>query len=269
MNKQGNLRGKTALVTGSSRGIGKMIAHALAHRGANVTLHGRQESGPLRTVASELASVGDGSVQIACCNFSDTENLESFCEQVWQQSGGLDILVNNAGADVLTGEGTNLNFMEKLELLWKVDVRATLMLSRIVGKRMQSAAVGTDHTGQKSIINIGWDQAQQGMAGDAGEMFATTKGAIASMTRSLAQSLAPRVRVNCVAPGWIQTQWGLQASTDWSDRARSESLMNRWGTPHDVAQTVAFLAGNESSFISGQIICVNGGFKYFQGEDKA
>ena len=83
-----------------------------------------------------------------------------------------------------------------------------------------------------------------------------------SMTKSLAQSLAPHVRVNCLAPGWIKTQWGDGASEYWSDRAEKESLMGRWGTPQDVALVAAFLCSDAASFISGQIVPVNGGFKY-------
>ncbi len=256
------------MVTGSSQGIGKAIAFALARRGSHVLLHGRTQSQRLRTAAAEMTAAGAGSVQVVCCDFTDTQQVVAFCEQVWRQADGLDILVNNAGADVLTGDNVNLSFVEKMELLWKVDVLGTLILSRQLGNRMLHGGTATERAGQKSIVNMGWDQAQQGMAGESGEMFATTKGAIASLTRSLAQSLGPAVRVNCVAPGWIQTQWGRQASTSWNRRAQSESLMNRWGHPNDVAETVAFLAGDEASFVSGQIICVNGGFKYFQGENK-
>ena len=115
--------------------------------------------------------------------------------------------------------------------------------------------------GMFSIVNMGWDQAQTGMEGESGEIFATTKGAIMAMTRSLAKSLAPAVRVNCVAPGWIQTAWGEQTSEYWSQRAKQESLMERWGQPSDVAAAVAFLCSREASFISGHVLPVNGGFR--------
>jgi 3-oxoacyl-[acyl-carrier protein] reductase len=113
-----------------------------------------------------------------------------------------------------------------------------------------------------AIINIGWDQAAHGMAGESGEMFGAIKGAIMAFSRSLAQSLAPRVRVNCVAPGWIRTAWGETASEYWQTRAQQESLRGRWGEPLDVARAVRFLASPESDFITGQVIDVNGGFRY-------
>jgi 3-oxoacyl-[acyl-carrier protein] reductase len=154
--------------------------------------------------------------------------------------------------DVLTGEASNWSFEEKLAALWKVDVVGTLRLSRAVGQRMRERGHGT-------MLNIGWDQAETGMAGDSGEMFAAVKGAVMAATRSLAKSLAPEVRVNCVAPGWIRTDWGEKASQHWQDRARRESLMGRWGTPEDIARTARFLVSPAAKFINGQVIAINGG----------
>ena len=90
-------------------------------------------------------------------------------------------------------------------------------------------------------------------------MFAAVKGAIAAFSRSLAKSLAPHVRVNCLAPGWIRTAWGETASDAWQQRARRESLLGRWGEPEDVARVARFLASPAAAFINGQVIAVNGG----------
>lgn len=113
--------------------------------------------------------------------------------------------------------------------------------------------------GHGTILNVGWDQAENGMAGDSGEMFAASKGAVMAATRSLAKSFSPQVRVNCLAPGWIRTAWGGQASSAWQDRARTESLANRWGEPQDVARVACFLASPAAAFVNGQVIHVNGG----------
>ena len=110
-------------------------------------------------------------------------------------------------------------------------------------------------------MNIGWDQAAVGMGGESGELFATSKGAIMAFTKSLARSLAPRVRVNCVAPGWIKTKWGDEAPAYWNSRAVSESLLQRWGQPEDVAKTVRYVVSPDASFISGQVLNVNGGYR--------
>ena len=114
----------------------------------------------------------------------------------------------------------------------------------------------------------GWDQAFHGMPGDSGEMFAASKGAIMAASKSLAHSLAPAVRVNCVAPGWIRTTWGDQASGKWQQTAEQDSLLSRWGTPDDVAQVVSFLASDKSEFINGQVIPINGGFRHSRLEQE-
>ena len=116
-----------------------------------------------------------------------------------------------------------------------------------------------DSCDDRSILNMGWDQAETGMEGDSGEMFAAAKGAIMAFTRSLALSLAPHVRVNCLAPGWICTEWGTEAPDYWQQRARSEAALQRWGTPDDVAGAARFLVSPAATFITGQVIAVNGG----------
>ena len=110
-------------------------------------------------------------------------------------------------------------------------------------------------------MNTGWDGAERGMAGDGGQLFAVAKGAIMAFTRSLAQSLAPEVRVNCIAPGWIKTAWGDDADERWQQRAADESLSRRWGVPEDVARAAVFLVSPAAAFINGQIVEVNGGFR--------
>ena len=97
------------------------------------------------------------------------------------------------------------------------------------------------------------------MEGDSGELFAATKGAVMAFTRSLALSLAPEVRVNALAPGWIKTAWGESASDAWQDRVLRETPLARWGTPEDVARVARFLVGPDAAFLTGQIVRVNGG----------
>lgn len=261
-----------AVVTGSSSGIGRSIALGFAADGYHVVLHGRKPSEQIDAVEKELfAAHPDGSmcrVEKIYADFSEPTDWRQFVDQAWQKIGPVDCWVNNAGGDVLTSHWADRSIEEKLDYLWKTDVTASLMLAREAGRRMvqdRTAADGERNgsgVGTGSIVNIGWDQADRGMAGDSGELFATTKGAIMAMTKSLAQSLGPQVRVNCVAPGWIQTAWGETASEGWQRRAQQESLMDRWGLPEDVAAAVLFLCGAEASFISGQVLPVNGGFRF-------
>ena len=108
-------------------------------------------------------------------------------------------------------------------------------------------------------MTIGWDQADRGMEGDSGELFATAKNAIMGFTRSLAVSLAPAVRVNCIAPGWIKTAWGEGAGDYWQERVLRETPLGRWGTPDDIARAARFLCSDDAAFITGQVLNVNGG----------
>jgi 3-oxoacyl-[acyl-carrier protein] reductase len=247
------LSGQIAVVTGSSGGIGRAIALELAVAGADVLVHARRSREAAERVAAEIGAVGRNS-DVLLYDLTDETAHESFAERAWGWRGGIDIWVNNAGADVLTGEAARWPFERKLEQLWRVDVVACMRLSRLVGARMKARGNGT-------IVNIGWDQAEHGMSGDSGELFAATKGAVMAFTRSLAKSLAPEVRVNCIAPGWIKTLWGDRASDYWQQRAQRECLLGRWGTPEDVARAARFLVSPAASFITGQILPVNGGYR--------
>ena len=257
------LAGTTAWVTGSSSGIGRAIAIELARRGADVIIHGRTASSKLESVQQEIEALGKR-ILILPADFAETPDFDSLADKAWNWQGKLDFLINNAGADVLTGNWCDRPFTEKLDFLWRVDVAATLLLSKIVGGKMvEYSNVENQHAAyHPAILTMGWDQAVQGMAGPSGELFSTSKGAVMAMTKSLAQSLAPHVRVNCLAPGWIRTTWGEEASDYWSQRAKREALMSRWGSPVDVANMAAFLCSKQASFVSGQIMRINGGFRF-------
>lgn len=246
-----SLSGKNACVTGASSGIGRAIALELARAGANVAIHCRQSVVQAEQVADEIGAFGRKS---ACfqADLAEPQCHQSLVEQVWDQFGPCQIWVNNAGVDLLTGEGPSLSYENKLSQLLAVDVTATIQLSRAVGQRMKLAGNG-------AILTIGWDQADRGMEGDSAELFSTAKNAVMGFTRSLAVSLAPEVRVNCISPGWIQTAWGEQASEAWQARVIRETPLQRWGQPEDIARLARFLVSEDASYITGQIINANGG----------
>ncbi len=247
------LLNQIAVVTGSSSGVGRAIALELAACGADVLVHARANAAGAEQVCAEVEKLGRKS-EIICCDLSDLGTHAGFVENAWTWQKRVDVWINNAGADVLTGETADWSFDQKLMALWQVDVVSTVRLSKLVGPRMRQRGSG-------SIINMGWSQAETGMAGEAGEMFGTIKGAIMAFTRSLARTLAPEVRVNCLAPGWIKTKWGETASDYWQERAKRESLLGRWGTPEDVARAACFLASPASAFVTGHVLPIDGGLK--------
>jgi len=245
------LAGLKTLITGSTSGIGLAIAKSFAAAGAWVIVHGRRSAERAAAVAFEL-SRHDVATLSLLADLREPDAVARLANEAWRAWDGLDVLVCNAGADTLTGEAARWTFERKLEELWTIDVRSTMQLSRDLGVRMKERGCGL-------ILTLGWDQAETGMEGDSGQLFAAAKNAVMGFTRSLAVSLAPQVRVNCLAPGWIKTAWGDAASEVWQERVHRETPLLRWGTPEDVAGAARWLASPDGRFISGQIIRVNGG----------
>jgi 2-amino-4-hydroxy-6-hydroxymethyldihydropteridine diphosphokinase len=250
----GVLSGLRTLVTGSSSGIGRAIAVAFAANGAEVFVHGRDRRRIEETVnlCRERSWNSSAEVHCHCADLSNSGEVDRLVSESCAVRGGLDVLVCNAGADVLTGATAKGSFDEKLDALFAVDLRSTMRLSRDVGARMKAC-------GRGCILTMGWDQAETGMEGESGELFAAIKGAVTCFTRSLARTLAPEVRVNCIAPGWIRTAWGETASVGWQERVRQETPLGTWGLPEDVAAVAVWLASPSARFITGQTVRVNGG----------
>ena len=245
------MAGLRALVTGSTSGIGRAIALELAAGGADVLIHGRRSTDRAAEVARDCAAAGVRA-DIVMADLRDLAARRELAQTAWRYWNGLDILVCNAGADTLTGEAARWPFEKKLAELWAIDVEATIALARSLGQRMQDRGTGV-------ILTMGWDQATTGMEGDSGQLFGTTKAAVMAFTTSLAKTLAPEVRVNGLAPGWIKTAWGENASQTWQERVRRETPLGRWGTPEDVARAARWLASPAAEFITGPIIRINGG----------
>jgi 3-oxoacyl-[acyl-carrier protein] reductase len=229
---------------------------ALARAGvARLLLHYRQNRQGAEQTAGAIRPLGCKAITMAA-DLSRSNDRERLVATAFDRLGHVQTWVNNAGADVLTGESATLDFDTKLRRLIEVDLEGTIHLSRMVASRLlqQQSKVPT------SMVFIGWDQAPHGMEGDAGQMFGPVKAAVMAFAASFAQSVAPGIRVNTIAPGWIQTSWGESSSEYWSDRAKQQSLMNRWGKPEDVARAVVFVADPENSFLTGQTIDLNGGW---------
>ena len=235
-----NLSGKTALVTGASGGIGGAIAKALQAQGAKVAISG--------TNVEKLKAVGEGFIIIPA-NLSDKADVERLAVEAEAQLGQIDILVNNAG---ITKDGLFMRMKdEDFESVIAVNLTSAFVLTRAVVKGMFKRRAGR-------IINI---SSVVGAVGNPGQAnYCASKGGLVAMTKSLAQEAATRgITANCIAPGFIAT-----AMTDALNDAQKEAInknipVGRMGSAEEIAAAAVFLAADESAYVTGQVIHVNGG----------
>ncbi|HCU91175.1 MAG TPA: 3-oxoacyl-ACP reductase [Gammaproteobacteria bacterium] len=245
------LAGRKAVVTGASGGIGQAIAAAFVREGAKVVAHYyRNESTAAQFVAKTIAD--GGKAWAVGADVADMRDVEQLVGEAQSLLGGIDIWANIAGADILTGAGATLSDADKLARLIDVDLRGTIQCCRAASSVISSGG---------AIINLSWDLALIGMKGRNPEMFSATKAGVTGYTRSLARSLAPAIRVNEIAPGWIETTF-VETEMEDAYRARviEQTPLGRLGRPEDVAHAAVYLASDESSFVTGQTLKVNGGF---------
>jgi 3-oxoacyl-[acyl-carrier protein] reductase len=248
----GRLTGLRAVVTGASSGIGRAIAEAYAREGAIVLMTYRTSVEATCAVADSIRSQG-GHAEIAQADFGTVSNCERLVTEANARLGGLDVWVNNAGADVLTTEAAAWDWERKLDLLLAVDLKGTMACCYAAARTMQTQPGG----GQ--LINMSWDHVTVGMAGENPQLFAAVKGGVLAFSKSLARTLAPKVRVNVLSPGWIETSFGQSVDRAFYRQVQDDTPLHRWGKPEDVAAAAVYLAAPESSFLTGQTINVNGG----------
>ncbi len=246
------LQGRRAVVTGASSGIGRAVACTLAREGASIIVGYRSSRAAAEECATAIRAFG-GTAYAVAADVTQSDAIQNLLAEACAKLGGVDLWVNMAGADILTGANATLADEEKLTQLIDTDLRGTILASWAAADELSK------HSGS-SLINTSWDLALHGMAGRNPEMFAATKAGITGFTRALARSLAPKVRVNEVAPGWIETEFARSSmSADYRRGVIASTPLQRFGQPQDVADAVVFLASNAAAFITGQTLMVNGG----------
>jgi len=239
-----DLSGKNALVTGSTRGIGRAIAETLAKSGARVAVVGRD----LQKAKEAAASVGNGSQGFAC-DVTDTTAVTKLVADVEAAFGSIDILVNNAG---ITRDNLVMRLKdEDWDAVINANLRGAFAAIRAVSRGMMKRRSGR-------IINV---SSIIGIIGNKGQAnYAASKAGLIALTKSVAKELGSRnILVNAVAPGFIETEMTAAMTPEAREALGKQIALERLGTPQDVAATVAFLASDLSSYITGQVLVVDGG----------
>jgi 3-oxoacyl-[acyl-carrier protein] reductase len=242
-----SLKGKLALVTGADRGIGKAIAFALAQQGARIVATGIVEADA--AVIDEYCKENNFDGCSKVLNVTDLAAAEKVLGEIKEEFGSIDILVNNAG---ITKDNLMLRMKEEeWQAVIDVNLTAVFRMSKLCMRDMIKTRWGR-------IVNI---SSVVGVIGNPGQAnYAASKAGIIGFSKSLAKEIAARnVTVNCVAPGFIDTQMTQQLNEEQRDMLLEVIPMRRMGQPEDVANAVAFLASDAANYITGQVLNVNGG----------
>ena len=252
MQYMARLEDKVTVITGASSGIGRAIALAYAGEGARVIVNYNKSEGRAQDVVKEIQGFSGQAVAIQA-DIADPDSIRNLLDAIITGFGRIDVWVNNAGADILMGSGAGLTDRQKLDKLIDVDLRGTIQCCWAVAEVMQRQGGGV-------IINMSWDQAVHGYQGTNPQMFSTVKAGIQAFSKSLAKTVAPAVRVNVLAPGWIATAFVREVmDEDYYSERIAEIPLKRFGVPDDVAGAAVFLASEDSAYITGAVLNIGGG----------
>ena len=244
-----SLNGKTALITGSGRGIGLAIAEAMAHQGANIFLSDINSSVVERAAGELAGKYPNVAVRGLTFDVTDKAQIESAIQTIKDAGNGLQILVNNAG---ITRDGLMVRMKEdQFDDVIRTNLKGAFNMLSLCGAMMMRAKQGR-------IINI---TSVSAFTGNYGQInYTAAKAGMVGMTKTAAKELGARgITVNAVAPGWIATEMSDKVPEDIRENAKKQIALGRFGKPEEIAGVVAFLASDAASYISGQTIIADGG----------
>jgi 3-oxoacyl-[acyl-carrier protein] reductase len=243
--------GKVALVTGASRGIGAAIAQELGSRGAAVAVNFSGSEEAALSVVSAIEGAGGRAIALKA-DVGDPASCADLVESTLRELGGLDIVVNNAG---ITRDGLLVRMSdEDWSSVLDINLTGAFSVTRAAARHLMKQRSG-------AIVNV---TSVIGLVGNAGQAnYAASKAGVIGFTKSVARELAPRnVRVNAVAPGFIETDMTASLSESVREAALGQVAMGRFGSVEDVAKCVAFLASEDARYITGQTLAVDGGMTF-------
>lgn len=240
---------RVAFITGASRGIGEAIALRLAKDGRRVILASRSE-GPLNEVAAKIESVaGAGSAGVVAVDVGDPKALQDAIDKVIEREGRLDILVNNAG---ITRDGLILRMSDEdfMDVI-RVNLQSAFVACRAGARAMMRGKFGR-------IVNIA---STSGVVGNAGQAnYAAAKAGVIGLTKTVARELGGKgITANVVAPGFIQTSMTESLPDSVKEKVMEAMAVRRLGVPDDIAAAVAYMTSDEAGYLTGQVLCVDGG----------
>lgn len=248
MNRLGKLEGKTAVVTGASRGIGRAIALQLAEEGANVVVNYSGSEDKALQVVEEIKNIGRNAIAVKA-NVSDNESVQNLMSQALEAFGSIDVLINNAG---ITRDNLIMRMKEdEWDDVISTNLKGVFLCTKAVTRQMMKQRAGR-------IINISSIVGVMGNAGQAN--YVAAKAGVIGLTKTTARELASRnILVNAIAPGFIETEMTDALPEDIKAAMLAQIPLAQLGQPEHIAKAVVFLASEDSSYMTGQVLHIDGG----------
>lgn len=241
---------KVVLITGSSRGIGKAIALKFAEKGAKVIVNYVNSKKEAEEVVKKIEEIGSEAITIKC-DVSKEDEVKKMVKESVDKFGKIDVLVNNAGIIF------DVPFENKTVDQWKrtldVNLIGTFLCTKYVVEEMSKQKSG-------NIINISSTNGIDTYDSESID-YDASKAGVNIFTKCMAKELAPNIRVNCIAPGWVDTDINKDLPKDYVEEEKKRICLKRFGKPEEIAKVALFLASDESSFMTGSIVVVDGGYK--------